>query len=327
MGHLAGFIDGYSGFDRHIQTLNGSRLFVTPDFSAPIVSDHLDPAVYPTDLLNPILSTEVRKLPSTLDAQILNANRNNTVPDVTNAATLAALLISSPLTGINNGRFDLSNSTNPNYGWSTRGSGSIINGQAVLSQGDRLLSNFSQTFVIPEGAKYLQFTLLDTTLGDSSSLAPPDAFEVALLDANTMTSLVGTAAGLTQTDAFLNLQHNGQAYFSSEVTLPGASNSSGTVALNSPRTVKVDLSGVAAGTVATLYFDLLGFGEQDGSVIIDNVRLLNDELAPPVASDDTATTDQAGPVAINVLANDSDSDDTLDPTTLAIRVNPAFGTV
>lgn len=80
MGHLAGFIDCYSGFDRHIQTINGSQLFVTPDFTVPLVSDHLDPAVYPIDLLNPILSPGVRKLPSTLDAQILNAIRNNTVP-------------------------------------------------------------------------------------------------------------------------------------------------------------------------------------------------------------------------------------------------------
>ena len=42
---------------------------------------------------------------------------------------------------------------------------------------------------------------------------PPDAFEVALLDAATMDPLLGPAAGLTGTDAFLNLQATGEVYF------------------------------------------------------------------------------------------------------------------
>ena len=31
MGHKACFIDGYNGFNNHVQTINGSRIFVTPD--------------------------------------------------------------------------------------------------------------------------------------------------------------------------------------------------------------------------------------------------------------------------------------------------------
>lgn len=76
MGHLAGFIEGYEGFDRHIQTLNGSRLFVGSDFTAALVDDHLDPKVYPHDLFSSTLTPSVRKLPSALDVQLLNAIRS-----------------------------------------------------------------------------------------------------------------------------------------------------------------------------------------------------------------------------------------------------------
>ena len=44
--------------------------------------------------------------------------------------------------------------------------------------------------------------------------------------------------------------------------------------------------------------------------------------APPLASNDTATTNQNVAAVINVLGNDSDSDGTLDPTSVAI-VSPA----
>ena len=54
---------------------------------------------------------------------------------------------------------------------------------------------------------------------DFQALAP-DAFEVALLDAKTMTPLAGTATGLTGTDALLNLQPNGQVYYAPAATVP-----------------------------------------------------------------------------------------------------------
>ncbi|MBD2004465.1 MULTISPECIES: hypothetical protein [Cyanophyceae] len=171
--------------------------------------------------MNPTLTSGVRKLPSLLDLQILNAARSlgewesGRVGEGGNTL-LHAPLDSDPLIAILNGNFDSRNATEPDYGWSTRGATAILNGQAILSEDPHLLSNFSQTFIVLQAAKYLQFTLLDTTLG-TSPLDPPDAFEVALLDTNTYTSLVGTATGLTQTDSFLNIQHDGKAYFSSQV--------------------------------------------------------------------------------------------------------------
>jgi uncharacterized repeat protein (TIGR02543 family) len=46
---------------------------------------------------------------------------------------------------------------------------------------------------------------------------------------------------------------------------------------------------------------------------------------PPVANDDTATTDEDTPVVIDVTANDTDVDGTIDPTTVSIVSGPANG--
>lgn len=216
------------------------------------------------------------------------------------ASTLTAILLAD----ITNGNFDQTDPTKPEFGWTTRGAATILNQQAVLTEDSPFNSNFTQSFIIPEHAKYLQFTILDTHLG-TNTFAPSDAFEVALLNAHTLTPLLGTSTGLTQTDSLLNLQQSGNAYFSNKVKIAGAIASGDKIALNTPRTVKIDISSITRGTAATLYFDLLGFGAKDAKIIIDNVMLLDDNLITPIANDDIATTDQANPVAINVLANDS----------------------
>jgi DNA/RNA endonuclease G (NUC1) len=95
MGHLSGFISGYSAFDNHIQTLNGSRSFIRDNISATLTPDgsHLDPKLYPYDLMNPTLTPGVRKLPSLINLQILNAVRHSTAT----ASLLATLNILSLL--------------------------------------------------------------------------------------------------------------------------------------------------------------------------------------------------------------------------------------
>ena len=64
--------------------------------------------------------------------------------------------------------------------------------------------------------------------------------------------------------------------------------------------------------------------ESNPSSVTINVTDVNDT---PVAADDAAGTDQGLPVAINVLANDSDVDGTLDSTTVAIVGTPGNGSV
>lgn len=49
--------------------------------------------------------------------------------------------------------------------------------------------------------------------------------------------------------------------------------------------------------------------------------------SPPTATNDTATIDEDGTVTIQVLQNDNDGNDNLDPTTLAIVQQPVSGTV
>ena len=147
-----------------------------------------------------------------------------------------------------------------NDGFNTRGSASVTSDTVSLADDPRFNSDANTTFIIPAGATSFQFTITQADLQANGPNAPADAFEVALLDANSMQSLVGTAAGLTDTDAFLNIQQNGQVFFGSGVSVAGVSASGQTISLAGPITVTVDLSGVQAGTTATLYYDLLGFG-------------------------------------------------------------------
>ena len=269
----------------------------------------------------------MRKLPSVLDVQILQAiiatefEKNGSKPA---DEELLAKLISDPLLAINNGDFEISDTTTDSFAWDTRGASGIEEGQAVLTEDSPLLSNFTQTFTVPESAKTIQFKLIETELG-ASELAPPDAFEVALLDANTNESLV-TDTGLTQTDSLLNIQNDGTAYFSDKVRIGGAT-SGDIIGLDKSRTVTVDISDLTPGNEATLSFDLLGFGDVDSRVVIDDVRLSDQNLLPPVAVDDTATTVQGQPAMIDILANDTDDDGTIAPDSVQIATEPTKGTV
>ncbi len=63
-------------------------------------------------------------------------------------------------------------------------------------------------------------------------------------------------------------------------------------------------------------------GETDTAVAIVTVTPANE---PPVATDDTATTDEGTPIVINVIENDSDPDG--DPLTVTFNTDPANGSV
>jgi YD repeat-containing protein len=319
LSHLYGFIDGYQGYDDRLSTKNGTTKFIGDDFTATLDGEHLDKQTHPYDLLNTHLAPGMRKLPSELDVQILQSliatefERNGNKPA---GEELLAKLTSAPLLGITNGDFSISDTTNNTYAWNTRGDSKIESGQAVLTEDSPFLSNFSQTFTVTESAKTIQFKLIETELG-ASELAPPDAFEVALLDANTHESLV-TDNDLTETDSLLNIQNDGTAYFSDQVRIGGAT-SGELINLDKSRTVTIDISNLTPGTEATLYFDLLGFGDVDSRVVIDDVRLSDQNLLPPTAVDDTATTIQGEAKVIEILANDSDDDGTITPESVQVR--------
>ncbi len=67
-----------------------------------------------------------------------------------------------------------------------------------------------------------------------------------------------------------------------------------------------------------------GNGGTDTATVNVTVTCVNDL---PVANDDTASTPEDTPVDINVLANDTDVDGTIDPTTVSTVSGPAHGSV
>jgi len=124
---------------------------------------------------------------------------------------------------------------------------------------------------------------------------PDDAFEVALLDANTGQSLLG-GVGLTNSDAILNRQANGAEHLASGMAT--------VVNADGSRSYLIDLAGIAVGTAVNLSFDLIGFGKgleaQNSRVTLRNLHL----GTPQEARDDVATTAEETPLVIDALAND-----------------------
>jgi DNA/RNA endonuclease G (NUC1) len=206
LGHLAGLISGNPTYDSRVQTINGNPTYLGNGYSTALTADrsHLTD---PTKLMGTYLAPGMRKLPSQLELQMLADLRNTpTNSSIRLANSISAHQDATPMLGITNGQFDQLLTQ-----WDTRGSIQVTNAAVTLREDDPLLANLSQTFIIPNGAKTLQFTLTDAYL-DQSPLNPGDTFEVALLNAQTRQSLISPISNLTQTDSLLNLQNSGQLY-------------------------------------------------------------------------------------------------------------------
>jgi hypothetical protein len=293
MGHTLGIINGYSEFDKHIK--NG--IFTTDTFTTKLTPDgsHLNSTLYPYDLMNTSLKPGVRKLPSAMDWAIINAISGSGGVGAlgSNGVVNPAHLTAGALIGITNGDF-----TTPTT-WNTVGATNIINGTATLTEQSQKLSELTQAFIIPTGAKMLQFTIKDNHLVESGvrsqesgvNNAPDDAFEVALLDTNTFNPLAGISQGLTHTDSLLNIQADGTIHKSDKVTITALTNNSSIVT--------IDLTQVTPTTQATLYFNLLGFGARTSTVTIDDVKLFTDIQPIPVTKNDTLNTNQNTPLTLD----------------------------
>jgi VCBS repeat-containing protein len=339
IGHLLGFDRDFVGFDRHVVETASGTFFIGSGVNATLTSDgnHLAGAANPASVMNSTLTIGTRKLPSQLEALILSIARdlNSPAPVVDSSATSSGSSTSSAgstgTTGqspsnpthlfleagsLVNGDFGAGNPGGSDFGWTTRGQVAVNNGQVVLTEGGTLYPGLSQTFAIPAGALKLRFTIVDLNLGSSAG-EPPDAFEAALLNASTMNPLLGAPAGLGNTDAALNIQNDGRTFLAPKVSISGT----GT------RIVEFDVTDIPEGTPVTLYFDLFGFGADDSFAILDNVSFVFAQTQSPVAVSDTATTNEDTPVLIHILANDSDADGSVDPSTVAITDSPDHGTV
>jgi VCBS repeat-containing protein len=346
-GHLLGFDASLPGFASHIGTIAGSQLFIGQGVSAQLASDgqHLDSSRYPNDLMNDLLSPGTRRLPSELDGMILEQVRQqsseqvstqpigialNTSSSVQPLATSSAtaLAYSPQDTGtlhvdIVNGDFSVGDPNAAGFGWTLTGSSVVDNGILTLNEDANVTSQVTQTFALPTNAQTLRFTLSGSHF-DTPNGGPSDAFEFALLG-NTMQSLVGTT-GLTMNDAALNIQADGTVYASNRVQIQGLGDNA-KLDDGETLTISINLTGLAASSVANAYFDLIGFGALGSHVVIDNVliTLPGGANEPPVAVDDTATVAEDQSVAIVVLGNDSDPN--ADPLFVEQLSDPVHGAV
>jgi hypothetical protein len=225
--------------------------------------------------------------------------------DYSTLVTQYAVTANAKLT---NGTFVASNGLPPNDGWATQGSVDFTGGKATLQEITTRQTRLNQVFAINPTDRYLSFTLSGSAL-DNVNGAPDDAFEVALLDANTGLSLAG-ALSLTHTDAFLNLQADGTETLAAGVTRtdslphpnpnPGGEGTNGTpgVAQTLVRTYRVDLSGIAAGTAVNLSFDLIGFGKATSHITVSDVRV----SGLPTLHDNIAAMNEDGTLAFDPFA-------------------------
>ncbi|MBN2293355.1 MAG: hypothetical protein JXM70_13080 [Pirellulales bacterium] len=231
----------------------------------------------------------------------------STQPESTGGVPVLSGSPSSPSLDVTNGTFDVADPLDAGFGWTTSGSAYVDAGRAVLDEASDFFTSFSQSFIIPDDIETLQFSIYDLSLG-ATTAHPLDAFEVALLDSGTMTPVVGPVDGLSMTDAFLNIQHSGEIFFGPEVVNPGVATSGNIGAVTLPWTVQVDISGVAAGTEVTLYFDLLGFGDLDSHVVIDDVLLIGPNSPPTDIVLDNSSVDENLPGGVIGVLSVADPD-------------------
>ncbi|MCA9191784.1 MAG: putative Ig domain-containing protein, partial [Planctomycetales bacterium] len=156
--------------------------------------------------------------------------------------------------------------------WYVSGTVNSANGIATISESENQLTDISQTFVVPAATRRLSFSLSNIQLGSQDGQSPGDAMEVALLDAMQTTSLRSEIPGLEGSDALLSIQADGRVLFAPQVSIVGV-NSGDIVDLNQTLDVAIDLRDVAPGTIASLYFDLIGFGDNQSHVDVSKVKL------------------------------------------------------
>ena len=163
---------------------------------------------------------------------------------------------------LTNGTFQIADS------WETTGAVKLANGQATLSEAAGQQSQLSQGFVLSAEDRFLTFTVDGLQLTDSTN-GPDDAFEVALLNANTRGAATSTV-NLSRTDALLNIQANGTEHRIDGLRRIDNADGSRTYVLD--LVARGQPLGIGAGEGVALSFDLIGFGAADSRVSISSAR-------------------------------------------------------
>ena len=207
-----------------------------------------------------------------------------------------------PATGLTNSDFTVTDPSSSEFAWTTVGDVAIADGTATISEDVGMVSDLSQTFVIPDGVNTITFTLGGVSL-DVGGSHPPEAFEVALLDANSTVSLLSEMEGMAGGDALLNVGADGEVYFADTVRVDGVAASGETVDLATESIdVTVPIPAAMNGNAATLYFDLIGFGDDASSVNVSNIQLSTRGTGWQNPVDRYDVTDKDGITAADALA-------------------------
>ena len=294
MGHAVGFDPAVPGFAAAIKLDAVDPTIELPSQTATLQSNYseFDPILHPTTVMAGSLLPGVSKTITSLDIEAIQAARVHSATTssftdrtlnlsasggpsfVLMAEHLMEALASGPTTGLSNHGFAVSDSLSDAFAWNTIGDIAVADGTATISEDVGMISDLSQTFVIPQGVNTLTFTLGGLNLDVGQGEHPVEAFEVSLLDANTTSSLLGEMDGLGGGDALLNVQAGGEVFFADSVAPSGVSDSGDLVDLSSQSIdVTVSIPRDAAGKTATLYFDLIGFGDDASSAVVSNVEL------------------------------------------------------
>ena len=178
---------------------------------------------------------------------------------------------------------DTPSGTPSGTGWTTQGDVRFTADGAVLGEAGGRQARLLQGFAVGANDKFLSFTVTGTGLTANAS-GPGDAFEVALLDADSGESVVGHVA-LNASDALLNRQITGLERLAPTVAK--------TVNADGSTTYLVTLAPALVGRSVLLSFDLLGFAAAASSVTVRDVALLAEvpvvNKHAPTASDGSVT--------------------------------------
>ncbi|NLE03099.1 MAG: hypothetical protein GX640_24780, partial [Fibrobacter sp.] len=344
VGHILGFTDAFAGFASYIEIDDtGTPAFVAPGLNVQLTGDrdHITGIAAPADLMNPTLKQSIRKLPSALDAMMLNLALDLTpasagqyaanltvstssefialdidptsstdLPDENDPENTPEIITqdNSDGTMIVNGDFNVADPSAPGFGWSLSGAAYIDQQSGMMPEADDYYTGFSQSVSIPANGNLLRFTIVSINW-DSNLDMPPDAFQVALLNADDNTSWVDPMANFSESDAFINLQPDGRIYFAPQLYLLDYPDliSGAAVTLDTPLVVTLDISGIPADTVATLCFDLVSFAGGNTQIVIDDVEILASDILPPIVIVDTLRTADNTPSLTGTI-NDPDAE-------------------
>ncbi|MEY4178124.1 MAG: hypothetical protein RLY70_1698, partial [Planctomycetota bacterium] len=214
------------------------------------------------------------------------------------------------------------------------------NGGTVVIQGTNVIYtpplNFPYASTVPV-ADTFTYILTDngTTNGISEPKSSRGTVTVTVTPVNDAPTAVNDSYTMDEDTvltraAFNGVRANDTDPEGSQLTVSRISGPTATGSTNGG-TLALGVDGSFTYTPPANYFGTVTFTYRvnDGQLNSNNATVtitVNNVNEPPVAVADTATTSAGRAIILNVLANDTDSDGTLDPTTVNIVSSPANGT-